>query len=197
VLTGLADFRASVTQAAKWPNPLRLGEKDSFSYEVSQNTRTEGERRDDRSISQTQQSRLTAQFHEPSKKGGDLMLDVTPQSQNYSYHLIDDSASSNVELGYKEGKLVKATLQQTASQSEQVLKYVMGKQVSNKTTPSDFSLERDLMSSLALYQANDAGSEKETDAARNERRQQTLSALRDNMLLLATPSELAARAQGL
>jgi hypothetical protein len=197
VLTGLADFSASVTQAAKWPNPLRLGEKDSFSYEVSQNTRTEGERRDDRSISQTQQSRLTAQFHEPPKKGGDLTLDVTPQSQNYSYHLIDDSASSNVELGYKEGKLVKATLQQTASQSEQVLKYVMGKQVSNKTTPSDFSLERDLMSSLALYQANDAGSEKETDAARNERRQQSLSALRDNMLLLATPSELAARAQGL
>ena len=196
VLTGLADFSASVTQATKWPNPLRLGEKDSFAYEVSQHTRTEGERRDDRTIAQTQQARLTAQFHEPLKKGGGLNLDVTPQSQNYTYHLIDDSASSNVELGYKEGKLFKATLQQSASQSEQVLKYVMGKQTSNKTTPSDFSLERDLMASLALYQPNDAGgSEEETSAARDERRLQNLSALRDDMFLLGTPSELAARAR--
>ena len=196
VLTGLADFSASVTQAPKWPNPLRLGEKDSFAYEVSQNTRTEGERRDDRSISQTQQAKLSARFHEPLKKGGGLMLDVTPQSQNYSYHLIEDTASSNVELGYKEGKLFRATMQQSASQSEQVLKYVMGKQTSNKTTPSDYSLERDLMASLALYQPSESGrSEEETGAARDERRQQNLAALHDNVFLLTTPSELAARAR--
>lgn len=198
VLTGLADFSASVTQATKWPNPLRLGEKDSFEYEVSQNTRTEGERRDNRSISQNQQAKLSARFHEPIKKGGELNLDVTPKSQNYDYHLVNDSASSNVELGYKDGKLFKATLQQTASQSEQVLKYVLGKQVSNKTTPSDYSLERDLMPALAPYQsARTTNSDEETGEARNERRQQSLSALRDNMLLLATPSELAARARGI
>ena len=195
VLTGLADFSASVTQATEWPNPLRLGEKDSFAYEVSQNTRTEGERRDDRSISQTQQSKLTAQFHEPLKKGGSLNLDVTPQSQNYTYHLIDDSASSTAELGYKDGKLFKATLQQSASQSEQVLKYVMGKQTSNKTSPADYRVERDLMASLAPYQAGESRrSDEQSSAAREERRAQSLSALRDSVFLLGTPSELAARA---
>ncbi|KQV82579.1 hypothetical protein ASD15_11335 [Massilia sp. Root351] len=195
VLTGLADFSASVTQSPKWPNPLRLSEKDSFAYEVSQNTRTEGARRDDRAISQTQQARLTAQFHEPPKKGGVLNLDVTPQSQNYTYHLIDDSASSKVELGYKEGKLFKATLQQSASQSEQVLKYVMGKQTSNQTIPSDYSVERDLMASLAPYQPGKSDrSDEQTGAAKVERRAQSLSALRDTVFLLGTPSELAARA---
>jgi hypothetical protein len=193
-LTGLADFSASVTQAPAWSNPLRLGEKDSFSYEVSQNTRTEGERRDDRTIAQSQQSHLSAQFHEPLKKGGALKLDTTPQSQNYEYHVIDDTASSNVELGYKDGKLVKASLLQTASQSEQVLKFMMGKLASDKTTPSSHTLARDLMDSLALYQSGASPrSADETSEARDERRKQSLSALSGNMFLLATPSELAAR----
>lgn len=75
---------------------------------------------------------------------------------------------------------------------------MLGKQVSNKTTPSDYSLERDLMPALAPYQsARTTNSDEETGEARNERRQQSLSALRDNMLLLATPSELAARARGI
>lgn len=196
-LTGLADFSASVTQAPAWSNPLRASEKDSFSYTVSQQTRIDGERRDDRTVSQTQQARLTAQFHAPLKRGGALQLDVTPQSQNYEYHRIDDTADANVELGYRDGHLVKAALQQSASQSERVQTYILGKLASDRTTPASQALVRDLMASLQPYQAGSgkADDTDDTGDAREGRRQAALTSRSDNMLLLASPAELALRNQ--
>lgn len=41
VLTGLGDFSASVEQTPKFSNPLRLAEKNSFTYEISQCTSIE------------------------------------------------------------------------------------------------------------------------------------------------------------
>ncbi|MRV72791.1 hypothetical protein GJ700_13850 [Duganella sp. FT92W] len=193
VLTGLADFSASVTQTPKWSNPLRSAEKDSFSYSVSQQTHIDGARRDERTVSQTQQARLAAQFHAPVKKGGALKLDVTPPSQTYEYHRIDDAADSNVELGYRDGRLFKAALRQSASQSERIQTYAMGKLVSDKTIPGQQTLVLDLMASLAPYQAGDDGRADDTRAAREARRQQALDALNDDMLLLAAPDALMAR----
>lgn len=193
VLTGLADFSAEITQTPKWNNPLRLAEKESFSYAVSQQTSIGGPRRDDRTVSQTQQARLTAQFHTPIKQAGDVKLDVTPQSQTYEYHQVDDTADSNVELGYKEGRLVQAALRQSASQSERIQTYMMGKLMSDKTVPGKQTVVRDLMASLALYQANEDRRAEETRDAREARRQQMLEALKGSMVLLAAPDELAAR----
>lgn len=190
VLTGLADFSASVTQTPKWSNPLRQAEKDSFSYAVSQSTSTEGHRRDNLSISQKQQSSLTAQFHEPGKAGGELKLDFTPESQNYKYHQIRDTASSDVELGYKEGRLIKATLRQSASQSERIMDYVRGKLTSDKTIPGEHALLRDLLPALASYRS---GEPNRTSEERDERHRQNLSAVNDGIFLLASPSELALR----
>jgi hypothetical protein len=190
-LTGLADFSASVTQTPKWSNPLRLAEKDSFTYEVSQSTSTEGPRRDDMSISQKQQSSMTAQFHEPSKPGGELKLDLTSESQNYNYHQIHDTASSDVELGYKEGRLVKATLRQSASQSEHIMSYVRGKLTSDKTIPAEHTLLRDLLPALSAYQSGDPS--RRTSEERDERHRLSLVAVNDGILLLASPSELALR----
>ena len=195
VLTGLADFSASVTQTPKWNNPLRSAEKESFSYSVSQQTRIDGARRDDRMVSQTQQARLTAQFHAPVKKSGDVKLDVTPQSQTYEYHQIDDAADSSVELGYREGRLVKAALRQSASQSERIQTYMMGKLMSDRTIPGKQELVRDLMASLAPYRAGEERGADATHEAREARRQQVLDALKDNMFLLAAPDELTLRLQ--
>lgn len=195
-LTGLADFNASITQASKWDNPMRPSEVDSFEYEVAQNTQTAGERRDDRSVSQTQTARLSASYHEPLVKGVALNLGFTPDTQNYAYHQINDTASSRVDLGYKDGGLVKATLQQAVNQSERVQKYMLGKQVSDKTMPGKQTLVRDLMSSLAPFQAGGSvrpGSESREDRA--ERRLQSLSELNDNIFLLGTTGELTERAE--
>src|SRR5471030_3214725 len=65
ILTGLADFSASITQTETAPNPLRLGEHDSFDYQTSQSTSVQGRSQLDRSIAQQQQSQLKASYHAP------------------------------------------------------------------------------------------------------------------------------------
>lgn len=193
VLTGLSDFTASVAQVPGWPNPLRTAEKDSFDYAVSQQTRIDGARNDDRTVAQTQQAHLTAQFHTPPKKGGELQLDVTPQSQHYDYHQIDDTADSNVELGYRDGRLVKAAMQQSASQSERIQTYVMGKLASDKTVPGRQALVRDLMASLASYRAGEDLDGGDGGEARETRRRQQFDALNTDAFLRAVPDALAVR----
>lgn len=193
VLTGLADFSASVTQEPKFSNPVRLAEKDSFSYDVSQSTSTAGARFDDRSVSQKQVASLTAQFHEAADIGGKLQMNLSPESQTYAYHQISDMASSNVELGYKDGRLTKATLQQSASQSMHIMEYAKARLIADKTVPSEASLVRDLLPSLALYQAGDNIGSDATAEQREERRRVSLSAVNDGMFLLSSPADLALR----
>lgn len=198
-LTGLADFSATVTQAPKWSNPARPREVDNFSYEVSQHTRIDGPRRDDRTVSQVQQSKLNARFHEALKKGGEVQLDLTPQSQNYEYHQIADQATSDVELGYQDGHLKLATLLQTASQSEQVQKYILGKLVSDRTIPQQQTLVRNLADSLAdslaAYRSGDSSrAGGDSQEARDRSRALSLSALNDRIFLTGSPGELARRA---
>jgi hypothetical protein len=177
-LTGLSDFSAALTQTPKSSNPLKAREEDTFSYQVSQTTKVDGTKRDDRKIGQSQQSRLNAQFHTDIGKSSPPFFDGTLQTQNYEYHRIDDSASSEVSLNYREGKLKKATLQQTASQSEQVQTFILGKLKSDKTIPSQQSLIRDLLPSLTSYEHI-----------------QGEDTLNENVFLPGSPGELAARAQ--
>lgn len=194
-LTGLADFSASVTQAPKWSNPARPREVDNFLYEVSQDTHTAGERRGDHTVSQVQQSKLHARFHDTLKRDGKLNLGLAPETQNYEYHQINDEASSDVELGYQDGHLKLATLLQTASQSEQVQKYILGKLASDRTIPQQQTLARDLVASLAPYQTGDTGrASDDSPERRNQARVQSLSALNDSILLVASPLKLAGRA---
>jgi len=63
LLTGLADFKASIKQAVDSSNPMRPSEVDSFSYNVSQKTQVNGRSSADRSVTQNQQSVLSASFH--------------------------------------------------------------------------------------------------------------------------------------
>ena len=175
-LTGLSDFSAAVTQTPKSSNPLKAWEQDTFSYDVSQATKVDGTSHDDRKIAQSQQSRLAAQFHTDIGKSSPPWFDGTLQTQNYEYHQIDDSARSNVSLNYLQGKLKKASLEQTASQSEQVKTIILGKLKSDKSIPSQQSLVRDLLPSLTSYEHIKGD-----------------DALNDNMYLLSSPGELVAR----
>ncbi|WP_229211597.1 MULTISPECIES: hypothetical protein [unclassified Duganella] len=149
ILTGLADFSASITQTETSPNPLRLSEHDSFDYQASQSTSVQGHSQLDRSVAQQQQSQLKASYHAPSKADGILALTLDRASQNYNYVLVDDNASSNAALAYEDGALAKATLDQSASQSTRTVKYLLDKLVEDLTVPSSAAHTRDLLDMLA------------------------------------------------
>jgi hypothetical protein len=191
MLTGLADFSASVTATSVSSNPRRLDEKDSFAYQVSQSTNIAGVSHMNLAMSQTQQSSLKAGYHSAVAAGVPLMLDKTLASQNYNYTVIDDSASSSSAIAYKEGKLVKATLSQSASQSTHVEKYNMGQLISDTTTPAQASLTRDLVAALAPKSKTN---QPET-ALEIYQRQQQLAAINDAVFLQTDPSALNGEAQ--
>jgi hypothetical protein len=146
MLTGLADFTASISDNSTSPNPLLPSQTDSFSYQVSQSTRTEGNVLNG-SISQTQQSHLQASYHQ-SLTGGEVQLGKSLASQTYDYMQIDDDASSTVNLTTQRGNLVQATLDQSSSQSTRKSEYMRGVLVSDVDTPTNSSASTDLLSLL-------------------------------------------------
>lgn len=181
--TGLADFKASFEQAEVASNPARITEKDTFAYEVSQKTSITGSSQLDRGISQQQQSHLKARYHAPLKADGHLALDLSPNSQNYKYITIDDSASSTTNIAYDKGALAKATLEMQAHQSTRVLTYTLGKLKDDQTTPSGKSMTRDLLSTL----------EPERDglpALSDEERAQVLAKLNNQIFLQSNPDAI-------
>ncbi|WP_231502103.1 hypothetical protein [Herbaspirillum sp. RV1423] len=191
MLTGLADFSASVTQNADWSNPMRRDESDTFSYQTSQNSSVKGSGQLNRSITQDQQSHLSASYHESLLADVPLKLSTDRQSQNYYYRQIKDDASSHASIAYDKGALVSASLKQTASQSTRVRKYVMGNLEEDTTTPSQATLSRDFLDLLKPLQ------KKETSHAPDDMNtlQQALSTINNLVYLQADPAQL--RSEGL
>nr|WP_315595678.1 hypothetical protein [uncultured Cupriavidus sp.] len=150
MLTGLADFSASVTQTPTSSNPLRTDEVDSFAYKVSQDTQLQGRSQADRAVTQQQQSSLDASFHRALSADAKLSLTESKYSQSYYYDQIHDSASSQSQFAYRKGKLVSATLTQSAQQSQRTQKYVIGELESDTTTPTSRTRTVDV---LALVKA--------------------------------------------
>ena len=148
MLTGLADFTASVTQTPQSPNPIRLSEADTFSYQVSQTSTLSGTSDQNRNMTQKQQSHLTASFHKALTSGLQLALTADRNAQNYFYTQIDDKAESTTEVQYRKGALVSATLDQLASTSTREQKYVRGELMSDTTTPEQKSTSTDLLGKL-------------------------------------------------
>lgn len=145
LLTGLADFSASIGQTEKSVNPLLQAETDRFEYRVSQSTTTQGKALSARSIQQDQQSHLSAAYHVSLNPQVPLALGKDYESQNYRYHEIEDTASSSTRLGYnKDNKLVEASATQQASQNERVRTYVLGVLENETNTPKSVSQTRNL-----------------------------------------------------
>lgn len=155
MLTGLADFSASVGQNTQYTNPMRPTEADSFSYKASQTTETKGTNPATRSVEQKQTSSLNASYHETLYPGTVLALSMDAKSQNYRYYQIKDEASSTTRIGYDKGALVEASSTQTASQTTSILKYEQGKLVDTVSTPKEVTKYRNLMSMIDDALRND------------------------------------------
>ncbi|MDV9032570.1 hypothetical protein Q7C30_010725 [Pseudomonas sp. RAC1] len=148
LLSGLADFSASISETAQRNNPMRQDETDSFTFSASQQTDIQRQGLQDYSVQQRQQSKLDASFHQGANPLMALSLGSDRESQNYSYHVIDDQASSTTRLGFDKGKLVEASATQQASQKERILTYVNGDLKSDVTTPKAVTQSRNLQSLL-------------------------------------------------
>jgi len=191
MLTGLADFTASVTQNVQAINPMRPNELDQFSYQVSQATSTKGENQLNRSIEQNQQSHLSASYHQKLYPGVALALGTSADSQNYYYNEIDDTASSLTNISYVKGLLANATSTQTATQSTHTLKYVMGHLEDDTTTPRTSTKTQNFMGLVESALRND----KQTPpSVRNSRLQQVLSTVHNNIILQSNPEKLSGSA---
>lgn len=144
LLSGLADFSASISQTTQRINPLQPGETDRFDYKVSQSTTTRGAAHSSRSVQQDQQASLTAAYHSNVK----LPLDNDPESQNYRYHEVSDQSSSSTRLVYDKNRLVEASATQQASQNERVRTYVKGDLTDDVSTPKSASASHNLLDLL-------------------------------------------------
>ncbi|MDB6141364.1 MAG: L-lactate dehydrogenase [Pseudomonas sp.] len=186
MLTGLADFSASITQVPVSSNPMRPTELDTFAYTVSQDTSTKGSSQLNHSIKQNQQSHLSASYHQGLYPGSRLALDKTMGSQNYNYYQIDDKASSTASLTYDAGVLSSASLVQSATQTTHVMRYEMGQLKDDKTTPTEASKTQDFLGPLEaalLKQRKEAQSMGVSTSA-------TALALHSQVILQADPGQL-------
>lgn len=186
MLSGLADFTASVTQTAKSSNPMRLSELDTFSYQLSQSTAVTGGDLLDRSISQQQQEHLSASYHESLVPGVPLVLTPERKSQNYLFKQIDDSASSASNIAWSKGSLIAASLTQSASQSLRTQKYLLGDLVEDTTTPMNGSRTTDILEMLKPFLHN---GKPKTDMDRAQW-DATLSKIHGSVLLQGDPLQL-------
>lgn len=191
MLTGLADFTASVADRARAANPLRANETDGFSYQASQQTDTSGTGRS-YGIRQSQQSQLTASYHDALSPDLPLMLTTDPLSQNYLYTQINDKATSTTDLSFYDGKMVKATLNQTADQSVRVMKYVRGQLQQDTTTPRQQAREWNLLAMVEAAQRHDQAQQRPDGS----QLQAALSTIGTLVLLQGQPSSLLAKPSG-
>lgn len=146
MLTGLADYSASITDAPASSNPMRPNEADAFTYDISQSTKRDGTALTG-TLTQDQHSQLHASYHQ-ALGGGKAFLTSSIASQNYDYVQINDDADSKVQIVTARGALVMATLTQSSDQQTRDSKYERGVLVSDVTTPHKTSTSKDLLSWL-------------------------------------------------
>ncbi|MGV6394253.1 lactate dehydrogenase [Pseudomonas caspiana] len=188
MLTGLADFSASLTQTVNSPNPMRPSEVDKFSYKASQTTETKGTTAENRSVEQKQTSSLNAAYHKSLYPGVALALGTDPETQNYKYYLVEDEASSTTRIAYNKGALVEASSVQSARQSTTVQTYELAKLVDTVTTPNEITHSRNLMAMIDAALRNDRNSQLTTGKSTLE---DDLKPVHDKVLLQSNPSSIA------
>ncbi len=136
LLTGLADFNASITANRRASNPRRTKEVDTFAYTLNQSTQISGNSPGNRAITQTQTAKLSASYHQSLRSSAAPKLTSDSSTQNYHYKKVEDSSSTRVELAYEKDEPVRALVTQTASQSLQVLTVENNRITGNTTEPA-------------------------------------------------------------
>jgi len=172
LMTGLADFKASIAATNRATNPRRTQERDSFQYTLNQSTEISGSNRGSRAVSQTQTSKLSAAYHQSLLTSAAPKFDSTSASQNYVYNTVEDSSTTEMRLAYEAGEPVLATLSHQASQSLHMIRVENNQVVDTRTTPGQQSSHKDLLpliKELKRQQRDQEASERE--------RQDTLDSL--------------------
>jgi len=152
LLSGLADYSASIKQESKSSNPARLEEVDGFSMRVSQSSKVTGRAGSNLAITQDQQSALDASFHKPLSPHETLALSTDKSSQNYLYYQVKDSTSSRTELAYERGGLTSASVTHSRNLSMQISKFVGGERVEYTVIPTVDTVTHDLLPMLRAAQ---------------------------------------------
>ena len=186
LLSGLADFNASMVQTPNSSNPMRPEEVDTFSYKLSQSTSVTGKDPRNRNIHQDQQAQLSASFHRPLTPEVSLLLTASKESQFYEYVRIDDQARASADITYEDGKRIGATVEQSASESIRVQRYLMGKLASDTTTP----LERKRVSDVRLLLSSVEKAERSHEPEDARRRDQALAVAASLAVLPDRPGAL-------
>jgi hypothetical protein len=183
MLTGLADFQASVAQTPSAPNPYKPDEVDRFTYQVSQQTTVSGHNNADRMITQQQSASLNASYHKwftppPSP----LMASKKRRLQNYFYEQINDSAGVTSNIGYQKGGLSQASINKSASQSTHATKFEYAEKIADTTVTAADTATVDLMALLKPLQTEDP---KDAD-----KRKQVLAEINAQVYLQSDPTAL-------
>ncbi|QVQ28406.1 hypothetical protein [Achromobacter deleyi] len=174
LLSGVADFSASVSQTLEMTNPYKTSEIDQFTYQVAQSSSVSGRPFFDLAVKQEQSSNLAASYHTALTPQMQLELSKDKDSQNYRFYQINDKTSSQTDIRYEEGLLAAATLTQSRHLSMRVQTYMKGELVDDNTTPVSESKTRSL---LSLVQAA------ELEPSEEERLQRRDPAQADAILL--------------
>lgn len=189
LLSGLADFSASMVQASEASNPMRPEELDTFSYQVSQSTSVMGGDPRNRTIHQEQQAQLSASYHRPLSPELSLFLTLAKESQFYEYIEIDDEAKVSTDVAYKDGVRIDASVEQSARQSTRVQRYLMGKLESDTTFPSDATRVADVRALLKTVEQ----AQRSRDPEDARRRDQALATAASLAVLPDDPAALKRR----
>lgn len=189
LLSGLADFSASMVQTSASSNPMRPEELDTFSYKLSQSTSVTGRDPRNRSLHQEQQAQLSASYHRPLSPELSLFLTLAKESQFYEYIQIDDEAKVSTDVAYSDGVRIEASIEQSARQSTRVQRYLMGKLESDTTFPSDAIRVTDVRVLLKTVEQ----AERSRDPEDARRREQALATARSMAVLPDDPAALRRR----
>lgn len=159
LLTGLADFKASILTNRRASNPRHTNEIDIFDYKLEQSTRISGGSASDRAITQAQTSDLSAAYHRSLRTKREPELGSDSSTQNYYYTQVEDHSSTLVDLAYEKDKPVRALITQTASQFLRTIKVEFNKVVDTINEPlQQQSKQKDLLPLLVqLKRREDAG----------------------------------------
>ncbi|MCO8168818.1 hypothetical protein NJC40_13675 [Pseudomonas sp. 21LCFQ02] len=148
LLSGLADFSASINETERYNNPMRPLEAERFSYTVSQTSSVNDEKPLELDVQQQQQSALKASYHQSLNPLVALTLSSERESQNYRYYEINDQASSSTRIAYHKGRLIEASATQQSTQNERVRTYVNGDLTRDLQTPASVTESRNLLSMI-------------------------------------------------
>lgn len=174
LLSGVADFSASISQTMDASNPYKTSEVDQFTYQVSQSSSTSGRPLFDLGVKQEQRANLTASYHLALTPQQTLDLSKDKDSQNYKFIQIKDEVTSQTGIQYELGALAEATFTHTRNLSTRVQSYVKGELIEDTLTPVIETRTRDL---LSLVRAA------ELEPSESERLQRRDPAAADAMLL--------------